>query len=253
MDSSAGWIIEPASRCVEFIADETRIAALLQRALAHAEHAAPLLQSVQKIARTHGDRAFAAAARTLADAAPFHEEWARQLRESDYSVMNAHSLIAIWGALETCIEDTIANIILYSPSAASRLEALNVTMERSDASEDSVYAIVSKLERKLVVRGDIVATYDAFLGHFGLEAPTSSEAADALREANAVRNCLLHRGGRIDSRATRTAPSLAGREGQVISVSSQDYLRYYSAVGEWATALLTSAGSSPYFRAVQQP
>lgn len=231
-----------------FVGDEARIGGLLKNALTHTEHAQPLLRSVARLAPRFGDRAAAAAARRLADSAPFHQEWARELRESDYAVLNAHSLVAIWGALETCVEDTVVSILLNWPASLADLDSIGVRVSTPPSiSEDEAHALYGKIEHKSNVRGDIVGTYAVILGHFDLEAPVSPEHAEVLREANALRNCLLHRRGRIDARAAREAPAFLGREGQVAAVSSEDYLRYYDAVSAWTVALSESTVQSKYF------
>jgi hypothetical protein len=173
--------------------------------------------------------------------------WAKELRESDYAILNAHSLVAIWGALETCVEDTVVSILLNWPTALAGLDAIGVRSDLSQLADDKeVHALYSKIEHKLSVRGDIVETYSAVFRHFDLDASVPKETAAVLLEANALRNCLLHRQGYIDSRAVRNAPSLHGRDGEKVRISSVDYLRYHKAISDWTVALLTSAVKSKY-------
>jgi hypothetical protein len=244
-----GWVLEPFAVCVEFIADEAKIGGLLKRSLVHTEQATPLLQSVDKLIRKVGARSVADAAQRLAADAPFHEEWAKELRESDYAVLNAHGLVAIWGALETCIEDTIACILLYWSRTRPVLDSLQISFPGESIDEETAHALYTRIERKLAVRGDVIGTYAAVLRVFDLEATISSDAADSLREANAVRNCLLHRGGRIDGRAIREAPALSNLEGKVIRVSSDAFVRYHAAVSDWLVSLSQSLVTSKYYPA----
>jgi len=246
--TAPGWIVEAVTDCALFVGDETCIGGLLKNALTHTEQAQPLLQSVDKIARGQRNRAFAAAAKRLSDSAPFHEAWARELRESDYAVLNAHSLVAIWGALETCVEDTVVSILLNWPAALVELDTIGVRFDSSQllVNYEDAHALYSKIEHKLNVKGDIVATYSAVLRHFDLDALVSEETAAVLLEANSLRNCLLHRRGYIDARAVRNAPSLHGREGEKVRISSVDYRRYHEAIGDWTVALSESTVKSKY-------
>ncbi|MDP2858673.1 MAG: hypothetical protein Q8P50_11945 [Bacillota bacterium] len=243
-----GWIIQAPSACVLFIGDEMRISALLMRSLTHTEHAQPILEFVARLAPRFGDRKASAAARRLAGEAPFLEDWARELRESDYAVLNAHSLVSIWGAVETCVEDLAVSVFLNWPHALPALQLIGVKHSlQFPPSEEQAHALYGKLERRMAAPGDIVETYAGVLGHLELDAPVSASDAAILREVNALRNCLLHRGGRIDARAVQAAPTLAGQEGSAVRVSSADYLRYHEAVSAWVVALLSSATQSKYF------
>ena len=93
------------------------------------------------------------------------------------------------------------------------------------------------------------STYDAILARFSLSASVSPATAAALREANALRNCILHRGGRVDTRTKREAPGLDIVEGALLRISSESYLIYQDAVAEWLLSLLGSTSTSIYFPA----
>jgi hypothetical protein len=203
---------------------------------------------VDRLARRSGDREGAAAARRLAESAPFDEEMARDLRVSDYAALNAHSLIAIWGALETSVEDTVVDILVQRPDSGALIDALGIKRTvLAQPDDDQARFLYIKVERKLHVPADVVETNLAILRHFGLDLTIDSATAMTLREAGAVRNCLVHRGGRIDSRAAREAPSLTPRIGMDGAVTSDSFLRYHTAVGAWAMALMRAGSESIYY------
>ena len=58
------------------------------------------------------------------------------------------------------------------------------------------------------------------------------------------RNCLIHRGGRVDARTKREAPSLAIEDGGLLRISSERYLVYHEAVAELMLALLLGVTKS---------
>jgi len=243
-----GWIIEAAGNAVKFVGEGTMTSALLQRALIHLEGGQALFGSVLRLMQHRGIEDGLAAAERLFAESPFNEQTAKDIRESDYAVLNAYSLVAIWGALETCIEDTIVSILVNWSGAPAILTnaPLHIAITTL-ATEDDARRIYHKVENKLRIAGNIVATYDAVLAHFALSAPVTPATADVLREANALRNCLLHRGGRVDQRAKREVPSLALHEGEVVRISSASYLRFHDAVSQWLVALLRSVTTSIYF------
>jgi hypothetical protein len=53
---------------------------------------------------------------------------------------------------------------------------------------------------------------------------------DALTEFSALRDVIVHRGGRIDAHALSAAPSLSLDEGELVRLRRADYLRYAAAL-----------------------
>lgn len=241
-------ILDPVMTCTTFVAEEGKIGGLLQRALTHFELGRPMLEYVALQFAQSGLHDAVEPMKGLLAAAPFQEEWAKELRESEYAVLNAHSLVAIWGAVETCIEDTVVKILISSPIPDGLL-ALGIKAPMSEYEEDEANEVYRKIERKLWIKGDVVSSYENILSAFGLSAAVSSGTAEILREINAVRNCLVHRGGVIDEKAAREAPILMPLIGKRFEVSKVNYLRYHEAASEWIAALMSSICSSGYVRA----
>jgi len=243
------WIIDPVIRCVEFVAEEAKIGGLLQRALTHIEMGRPLLElAAQRFVEAGQLQALEGLKRLLAEA-PFQEEWARDLRSSGYSPLNAHGLVAIWGALEVCIEDTVVGILANDPASLERTEAMGVKVIRNRSSdsvtEEEIRNVYRRLERQKAVRDNVVETYEAVLGFFGLSATCPPYSATLL-EANALRNCIVHRGGLVDQKAASQAPILQSHVGRKYLVSNADFMRYHEAVSAWVVALTGSVCASRY-------
>ena len=222
---------------------------LLQRALTHIESGRPLLQlAAQRLASAGNADAIEPLARLLA-AAPIQEQWAAELRSTDYASLNAHALVAIWGALETCIEDLVVAILSNVPTAAATVSAAGVRVNSnkvaSSATEEDLRALYRKIEEHVRVKQDVVQTYEKVLRLFGLSA-ACPEHTDALLSANALRNVIVHRGGIIDERAVRQAQALAPRLGTKCMIKRDDFLMYHQAVSAWLIALMQSVVASPY-------
>lgn len=238
-------ILEPVVACTTFVAEEGKIGGLLQRALTHIELGRPMLEYIAlQLVRSGLNEAFEPMMRLVA-AAPIQEQWAKELRESDYAVLNAHSLVAIWGAVETCIEDTVVKILTISPESDA-LSAIGIKDLMTVYDEDGAHEVYRKIERKLWIKGDVVGSYENILSIFRLSASVPPETAETLREVNAVRNCFVHRGGVIDEKAAREAPTLTSLVGKRFEVRKDNYLRYHEAVGKWIVALMNSICSSDY-------
>lgn len=172
-----------------------------------------------------------------------------ELRVSGYAPLNAHSLVAIWGALEACVEDTVVAILERDPSAISSIAAAGVRIDpkrlSSPLSEEDLRTLYSKTENVVRVRHDVVQTQENVLNLFGLSA-ACPEHKDALLSANALRNAIVHRGGIIDDKAVRQAPDLASQLGTKCIISCADFLRYHQAVSACLVSLIRSVVASPY-------
>lgn len=243
------WIIEPVARCVEFVAEEAKIGGLLQRALTHIEMGRPLLELLAQRFIEAGHIQALERLKLLLAEAPYQEEWARDLRNSGYSPLNAHGLVAIWGALEVCIEDTVVSILANDSASLERTEATGVKVIRdpssSSVTEEEIRNVYRRLERQKAIKGNVVETYEAVLGFFGLSAACPAHSATLL-EANALRNCIVHRGGFIDQKAASQVPILQPHVGIKYVVSNADFMRYHEAVSAWIVALAGSVCASPY-------
>ena len=242
------WILDPVTSAITFVAEEAKIGGLLQRALAHIEGGRPMLEfAARHLAATHNRKAVGAIRRLL-DEAPIQERWAAELRSDDYALLNGHSLVAIWGALETCIEDTVVGILAKDPNAEAILVGAGVRISNGypkPEDDTELRKLYRKAEDAVRVKYDVVQTQENLLQLFGLTA-CCPEKKDTLLLANSVRNALVHRGGVIDAKAAQQAPALSPMLGQKIRVTRELYLTCYESVSQLLVALIGSITSSKY-------
>lgn len=244
------WIFAPAKRCVEFIAEEAKIGALLHRSLTHIEMGRPLFDLLKQQFMAADQTEAADLVDVLLASAPYHEEWAKHLRQTDYAALNAHATVAIWAALETCLEDTVVAILANDASAISTIKSLGVKVKHDEREATqglgNYRRVFESLHSNRRVKGsNVIATYEAVLDVFGLSA-RGRASEEALLELNSVRNCIVHRGGVVDEMAIRAAPSLHGLLGNEVVVSRSDFLRYHEAVSDWTISLMESINASKY-------
>lgn len=108
--------------------------------------------------------------------------------------------------------------------------------------EACIGAAAQRQDRIPVVAGAAPGRWEAPLSTVGLGAdpnrPIPPSLDEALSEVTGLRNVLVHRGGRIDTKALKSHPSLAGRlglqEGQFIRIDSNMYRRYSAALRTYA-------------------
>lgn len=244
------WIIGPAGQCVSLIAEETRIASVLQRAIVALSHQGPLLD----IARHHvkainGNSE--AIDRLINEQRGGLGEWADDLIAEDFDPINRHGIIGIWVALEVAVEDTAVLILSKDASALQLLADAGVRLPQSLSSpltEADARRVYKRLESYSRNNRSVADGYAYLLSILRIPFALSSEVINSLAELNYVRNCLLHRAGFADERSSTEAPDLALSLGAPIKVPSARYRHYFDSAAKFAQALLTGVVNSPYVR-----
>lgn len=245
------WILDPVTSAVTFVAEEAKISGLLQRALAYIEGGRPMLElAARSLAATHNRKAVGAIRRLLSEA-PIQESWAAELRFNNYALLNGHSLVAIWGALETCIEDTVISILATDSAAPTLLARAGVRIPNvypASEDDDGLRKLFRKAEDAVRVKYDVVQTQENLLQIFGLTA-SCPEHKEMLLSVNSIRNVLVHRGGIIDAKAVQQASILAPVLGKKFRVTQELYLQCHEAVSQTLVVLIRSITSSKYVMA----
>lgn len=103
------WIIVPAGQCVRTVAEETRIASLLQRAVVTLESQGPLLDLAQQ--QLSKARLPTRAISELRQQQKGLAKEAAEIRREDFASINRSSLIGLWVAIEVAVEDTVVLIL----------------------------------------------------------------------------------------------------------------------------------------------
>lgn len=245
------WVIAPAGRCVTYIGEETKTAAVVQRALAALAGQEPLARAALR-GVSDSPQAATALLELLAQQ-PELRRFAQEIINSDFHSVNAHGLVGIWVAVEVAVEDTVVLVLLKDPEAKEAVTAAGVrlpVLPPNGMDEPTARRIYSRFER--VARADrtVASAYCYMLGKLGFTLQLEAPVVSTLDEMNYIRNCILHRGGIIDDRAGAEAPQVALREGDAISVTSHGYLRYFDAAAGFADALLRATLASRYIRTV---
>jgi hypothetical protein len=243
------WILGPPGRCVSFIAEETRIGALLQRAIVVLGGFQPFLRLIRPLFERDPDAL--ARLEWLMKEQEGLGQWAKELSAGDFSPINSHALVGLWTAIEVAVEDTVSLIILKDPTVLPLALEMGASKKLFSAPAlDAVAArrMYSRWEGHLRDTLSIGAAYDALLGAL-LPFPSNVDRAIVLTELNYVRNCILHRGGTVDEKVLGEAPYLGVKSGDQVVVASKSYLRYFDAAATFASDLIGAAVKSKYTRA----
>lgn len=253
---SLNWVIGPATQCISLIAEETRVASVLQRAIVALSHQGPLLNIAhQRLKETGAD--LQAIDRLIRKQQSGLDKWAYELLAEDFDPINRHGIIGMWVALEVAVEDTAILILTKDRSALRLLEKVGIKLPQSLSlplnERDARRVIYKRLETHSRKDRSVAQAYCYLLSILGISVTLPQDVCDTLAELNYVRNCLLHRAGIIDERSYIEAPALSVSIGIPIKVPSARYIHYFDCVGKFAQALLAGVLSSPYVRALPKP
>lgn len=225
------------------------MASLIQRGIIALAHQGPLLDSARReLARTGASEE--AIVRLIAEQAPLGKS-AKDLMEVDFHPINAHGIIGLWVAVEVAVEDTAVLILMREPTASALVQAAGMRLPNPTGSMnalDVARRIYRRLEQYSRDGRRVAEAYCFLLSILRVPVSIDTDAANVLSELNYVRNCLLHRNGIADDRATTEAPTLGLSPGAQIKIPSSRYLRYFDAARQFAHALLQGTVSSPYVR-----
>ncbi len=168
--------------------------------------------------------------------------------ENDFPGLNAQALIAMNSALDSMVEEfapAMREILVkaFVDQAFKQAEqqvpdtAADIDAERRDLLREAFQKTATDLQPKLDrLLGSGAERYEKRLGGVGLataeDRPIPGDLDEALTELGAIRDVLIHRASRIDTKALEQAPSLAARyeEGQLVRLTREDYRRYTAAI-----------------------
>ncbi|HEX6700569.1 MAG TPA: hypothetical protein VF101_07540 [Gaiellaceae bacterium] len=183
--------------------------------------------------------------RTL-QAAWERSELARIDIENGHPHLNAQALLSMNSALDALVEEfvpSMRDLLVHEvidralaraeeqePAAAEQLTP-ELRARIREAAHTALAETMPKLEK---LRDSGIERYERLLAQAGLAAPTDRpipyDLDEALTELGALRDVLVHRGGRVDERALRQAPSLHYDDGELVRVSNGDYRKYSAAI-----------------------
>ena len=238
------WILEPAHRCVVYLTEEAKLGGILQRALTALSNQRGLLEMVRRTF-TRNRKPLQAINGLLAEQ-PGLEQWAAEVIATDYSHINAHGVIGLWVAIETAVEDTVVAVLMRDAEweGRARLAGVKVPEALPLLEDDARRFYRNRLERSAPRGSTISQVFEHVLSVVDVNIAFPDELRPRLAQLNYIRNCLLHRGGIVDSRAAEEAPSLGIAVGQPIRVTREMFLRNFDAASGFTSALFTAVLTS---------
>lgn len=247
--NSYNWVIVPATRCVQAVAEGARLSGLLQRAVGALANQESLLIKIEAFLKLAGKDVHESD--VALDEKNSWTTWAKDLLAGGLHEVHAPGIIALWATLEVAVEDTATLILINDGQAVinavqAGLKIPSKWLQPFD--ETTARRAFARFEQVARESRSIADAYAYILQVLGVKVSVQSTVLEKLSELNYVRNCILHRGGIVDGRGSVEAPRLALCTGDSIRVTKETYLEYFSAVGEFAQQILEATIKSRHAR-----
>ncbi len=206
-DSRPDWSKEPFYRFLGYLENEERLVHLAAngiRLVVHQETVAEALHGVADLMDWEEGES-----EKRLQAAKTEAAFAKEEVDTDFRLLHAHSVMAVWGCLENLVSDVVRTWLVRRPAL---LRADNLSGVKVSVAE---FHVMSRAERVDYLLDRVPASQGVAGGFPRMEEQlklVSLDGAvdDSLRrqliEAYQVRNLYAHCGGFIDAKAMRTCP-----------------------------------------------
>lgn len=246
------WILGPASRCASLLSDAMMLNSLLTRSVIAANGQRGLLTIARGAALRKNERAAVASFNRLIAAQEHIEVHARKLIEADFHALNIQGTISMWVAIEVAVEDTVRAVLMNDEVMARQVIA-GFAKGKPDIppgplNADSANLLFKRMERAARDQPTVMDAYCWLLAQVDVQLQLSDEENSALAELYCVRNCIMHRGGIVDSEVVAKAPKLGVVLDCQIRIDKACYHRYIDAGNKFAVKFLDAVLASPHIQ-----
>jgi hypothetical protein len=243
--SSAKWTAPALRRFQVFIEQADAFLRMTQSSMNVLTAIPRIVEAVEKAepARTEEARARALATR---EKAAREAQFAREQQERGFPTLYAHTIVALWGALEVMTKDLVIAWLQHVPDALSApaFASIRITLVDYDRLDqlDRLHYLVRELERSL--KSDLKAgvnRFETLLDAIGMSGEVPDEARRLLFEMSQVRNVIVHSGSIADRKFVDACPWLGFKIGDEVRVTDARYKSYFVAVTNYMITVCNRA------------
>jgi hypothetical protein len=239
----------PFERCINFAQEADELLRISIHAIARTTQMVPLVSALAALDSDAGDaeadeHRAAELASARADAA-----FAQRELDRDFPLLRAHTVLAMWGALEVLAKDVALTRLLIDPTLIGRSEFARIKVpiaefELLDRTE-RMRAAVSLLERETnAPLQPGIGRFEALFQAVDLGGSVPRSVSDTLFEMSQVRNLIAHRGGTVDQKFAAACPHLNVTPGDEFSVTGARYAAYRNAVMEYLALVISRVANA---------
>jgi hypothetical protein len=243
------WAVEPFKRFRTYVQEEGQLLTLAAEGIHMLVARVPLAEALARLDK--------AASRELAGASPKDErKYLREVREraklareevdKDFPLLHGHSLVSLWGALETLVEEVVLAWLSHRPKLLDdpRLSAVRVTVSEFQRMKkrERLEHLIEQFPKKPGV-GSGFPRFEDLLDLVLLSGPLDDNLRRTLIEVHQVRNVYAHRVGVADRKLIEACPWRKDwKVGQPVLIGSNEYGRYLNALADYVVELVRRSG-----------
>lgn len=238
-----GWASKPFK---DFIDDVEHMGQLLEMSI----RGVSMIQAIPQATTVLADMKNAASeeqTRMKLAEAEKHAAFAKREVENGFPILHANAATSLWSHLEATIRLFLARWLENEKSSLDiePIQKMRVKLGEYERlqGEDRYFFILDRLEQELTAPLKWgVNRFESILALFGLSGEIHEKTQRDIFELNQVRNCLMHRAGRVDRRFADACPWLKLEPGQKFQVSPASVSRYFGSVMRYATEIICRIG-----------
>jgi hypothetical protein len=163
--------------------------------------------------------------------------WVNDEASRDFPLLHAHSVVGIWGILETLSEDVAFAWLSNKTDAwtATAIQKLKVPIGEYELLEgdERKRLVISELSRTTGGIRNGVANLMPMLDAFGIAPVIRPNIRKALHEMYQVRNVIVHCGSRADARLLQECPWIGLQKGETVRIGHRVYAWYQRAAARY--------------------
>lgn len=231
-------ILDPADSCFLFLVDELGLMGTVERALT----ALPLIPVLIELTkRLDLPSPMIDRLDTFARMTQLPVEIAKQRESDGLRTLHSNLCVSFWAAIESTVEETLANLLMQFPEASSKAQA-QVGLRRlpNVTDRDSAGDFVQRWERTLGQGGatNVVERMTLMLGVLDIVVDLTESDRRRLTELSEFRNLAVHRRGVIDTRYLAKVPWCTLAVGTQFPLDRTTIQGFYEASTTFARGLM---------------
>ena len=237
------WALDPFRQFVEYSKQETELLRLARGSILRTSKIGGLAEALYNLEKADRKRAPRGERKKLNEALAT-ARLAEQEAKNGFPLLNAHSLVGIWGALEALAEDVVIAFLVNKPDLMKneRLSRIRVPLGEFESltREDRMRRVLTLAQRETAGIAGGVATFEQVLELVGLDGEVPDDQRKVLWEAGNIRNVVVHRMSIADQRLVDGCPWLGYSVGDRVVVT--DVMKYHLAMLEYCLRIADRVG-----------
>lgn len=215
---------------IEYVADSDRLLRVTIQAVSQMDGLAALTEVLNK-----GDEVVAQAKEI--------ERLAAHEVKNGFPLLFAHSVVALWSALESVILRFCVDWLMCFPQLLEDKAMAKVSVGARNALGADKRAIVEEIVQTLeqITRSPLkagVGRFDVLLDAVGISVAHDEARRRSFFELSKIRNVIVHQAGRADKKLVNECPWLNVEIGDRVIVDQKRYSEYVAAVTGYAADIV---------------